>query len=302
MTGGLLNILAFGNINIIINGNPKKNFFTATYKKYTNFGLQKLTIDCNVTNRELRENDPSTFEFSIPRWGDLIIDTFFIIQMPHIWSPVFVEPSDIYDCPGGLRTFEGNIFEGYNFKPCETNVSSETCGNTTCTPENNSSLNACGSFQPSPPLAPPSNPPNGCIPVSKIVSGLYNINDISGTANFFPRKIGWSQSPFVESFDFKWVENLGTQLLQNVTLSSGGLIIQEFTGDYLANVVNRDFSQEKKDIFNEMTANIKKLNDPAFSGKRNGLYPNSLFGAPLTNTYYRSTYDPTTGMEPKEFL
>ena len=36
MAGGLLNLVAVGQQNIILNGNPSKSFWKATYKKYTN--------------------------------------------------------------------------------------------------------------------------------------------------------------------------------------------------------------------------------------------------------------------------
>ena len=39
MTGGLLNLVATGNQNVILNGNPKKSFFKSTYLKYTNLDL-----------------------------------------------------------------------------------------------------------------------------------------------------------------------------------------------------------------------------------------------------------------------
>ena len=42
MPGGLLNLIAYGNQNAILNGNPKKSFFKTTFKKYTNFGLHKF--------------------------------------------------------------------------------------------------------------------------------------------------------------------------------------------------------------------------------------------------------------------
>ena len=45
MPGGLLNIVAYGNQNIILNGNPSKTFYKCVYAKYTNFGLQKFRID-----------------------------------------------------------------------------------------------------------------------------------------------------------------------------------------------------------------------------------------------------------------
>ena len=37
MGGGLLNLIAYGNKNIILNGNPSKSFFKTSYAKYTNF-------------------------------------------------------------------------------------------------------------------------------------------------------------------------------------------------------------------------------------------------------------------------
>jgi hypothetical protein len=43
MPGGLLNIVAYGNQNVYLNGNPSKTFFKTTYKKYTNFGLAKIS-------------------------------------------------------------------------------------------------------------------------------------------------------------------------------------------------------------------------------------------------------------------
>ena len=42
MTGGLMNLTAAGNENIVIHGNPKKTFFKAVFKKHTNFGLQRF--------------------------------------------------------------------------------------------------------------------------------------------------------------------------------------------------------------------------------------------------------------------
>ena len=45
MSGGLLNLIAIGNNNVILTGNPTKTFFKVVYSKYTNFGLQKFRID-----------------------------------------------------------------------------------------------------------------------------------------------------------------------------------------------------------------------------------------------------------------
>ena len=78
MTGGLLNIVSYGNQNVILNGNPKKTFFKATYAKYTNFGLQKFRIDF-TGQRSLRLTTDSTFTFYVPRYADLLMDTYIAL-------------------------------------------------------------------------------------------------------------------------------------------------------------------------------------------------------------------------------
>ena len=72
MAGGLLNIVAYGNQNVILNGNPSKTFFKSTYKKYTNFGMQKFRVDFDGL-RKLRMSEPSKFTFRIPRYAELLM-------------------------------------------------------------------------------------------------------------------------------------------------------------------------------------------------------------------------------------
>ena len=163
MPGGLLNIVAYGNQNLILNGNPCKTFFKSAYSKYTNFGLQKFRIDFNG-QRNLRLNEDSTFYFKIPRYADLLMDTYLVISLPNIWSPVY--------------------------------------------------------------------PPQDC-------SGAW------------------------APYEFKWIENLGTQMIRHVTISVGGQIIQKISGQYLYNMVERDFDESKKKLYYEMTGNVPELNDPA---------------------------------------
>lgn len=93
MTGGLLNIVSYGNQNVILNGNPKKTFFKATYAKYTNFGLQKFRIDF-TGQRSLRLTTDSTFTFYIPRYADLLMDTYIVVTLPTIWSPIWPASAD----------------------------------------------------------------------------------------------------------------------------------------------------------------------------------------------------------------
>jgi hypothetical protein len=177
MTGGLLNIVSYGNQNVILNSNPKKSFFKTTYAKYTNFGMQKFRIDFTGL-RNLRMSEESRFTFTVPRYAELIMDTYLVVTLPTIWSPIY--------------------------------------------------------------------PPTSC-------GGVWR------------------------PYEFRWVENLGTQMIKEITFSVGGQILQRVTGKYLLAIVQRDLNGTKRFLYDNMTGNIAEFNDPAnFSGRR-GTYPNVYY-------------------------
>ena len=89
MTGGLLNLVSEGNQNVFLTGNPSKTFFKAVYKKYTNFGLQRLRIDYDG-QRYLSMEQETLFSFKVPRYAELLMDTYLVITLPDIWSPVYI--------------------------------------------------------------------------------------------------------------------------------------------------------------------------------------------------------------------
>lgn len=177
MPGGLLNLVAYGNQNVYLNGNPSKTFFKTTYKKYTNFGLQKFRIDFNGL-RSLRLTESSKFTFRMKRYAELLMDTYLVVQLPTIWSPIL--------------------------------------------------------------------PPTDC------------------SSNWTP-------------YEFKWIDNLGTQMIEEVEITVGGQILNRYTGAYLLAMVQRDFNNVKKDLYNNMTGNIPELNDPGNVGPRVNAYPNAYY-------------------------
>ena len=69
-------------------------------------------------------------------------------------------------------------------------------------------------------------------------------------------------------YEFKWIEDLGTQMIKEITFTYGHATLQKFTGDYLTAMVNRDFSNTKRDLYNEMTGNTKYFNDPGNHGTK----------------------------------
>ena len=181
MGGGLLNLTAYGNENVILNGNPKKTFFKAVYKKHTNFGLQRFRIDYKGS-RILNYNTPTVLDFKIPRYAEMLYDTYVCVTLPDIWSP----------------------FQ-------EFNPSLQVGGNR------------------------------------------------------------------MRPYQFRWIEELGTNMIREVEVYSGPIILSKFSGEYLSCLKERDFSNSKKDLWNRMTGNIPELNNPAFSGYRVNVYPNAMY-------------------------
>jgi hypothetical protein len=93
MAGGLLNLISNGNDNVILYSNPSKTFFKCAYKQITNFGKQKFRID-NKGTTTLNFDSETTYKFTVPRHGDLLGDTYLVLDLPDIWSGVYVNESD----------------------------------------------------------------------------------------------------------------------------------------------------------------------------------------------------------------
>lgn len=185
MAGGLMNLVAPGQMNLLLNGNPQKSFWKAVYKKYTLFGMQRFTLTYNGSPT-LSLNTDSVFTFNVERYADLIMDTFLSIQLPPIWSPIY-PPQEIIQADG--TTF-------------------------------------------------------------------------------------WTDwAPY----EFRWIRNIGAQIIRHVEIFIGSQTIQKYSGSYLLSAVQRDFTAEKRELFNEMIGQVPELVDPANANGRSGAYPNAYY-------------------------
>jgi hypothetical protein len=89
-------------------------------------------------------------------------------------------------------------------------------------------------------------------------------------------------------YEFKWIKQIGCQIIESVNITINGLTIQKFSGHYLQNIVERDFDAHKKALFDIMTGNVSELNDPANYNNRNNNYP----------SVYRNASSDISGIEP----
>ena len=78
-------------------------------------------------------------------------------------------------------------------------------------------------------------------------------------------------------YQFKWIENIGAKMISKIEITCGNQTLQEFSGDYLLAAVQRDFTAEKKALFDKMTGNVPELNDPGNAGTRVNSYPNAYY-------------------------
>ena len=182
MAGGLLNLVSVGADNEILNSsNPGYvpiSFFKTTYKKYTNFGKQKFRVDYNGS-RVLQLTAPTTYTFKIPRNAELLLDSYLVMTLPDIYSPIF--------------------------HPCEDT--------------------------------------------------------------------GYQWSPY----EFKWIQYLGCQVIQDITITCGSATLAKYTGDYLLNVVLRDYDTDKRNMFHSMTGNTLEYTNPANGNGRVNSYPSTYY-------------------------
>ena len=86
--------------------------------------------------------------------------------------------------------------------------------------------------------------------------------------------------------EFKWVHQLGAQMIQSVAIYVGGSKIQEFTGEWLAIRAQLDYNADHYNKWQVLTGDTPQLNDPA-----KGLYAGKPYtGAAYPNIQQGDTY------------
>ena len=171
MPGGLLQLVANGQANIILTGNPTTTFFKSVYKQHTPFGLQRFRLDYDGL-RNLSFDSPTEFNFKIKRYAEMLWDTYIVVNMPDIWSPLF-------------------------------------------------ELSHCDSTK----------------------------------------------------YEFQWIKNLGFNMINQITIHSGGTILAQYSGEWMQNAVDRD-DTDKTELIDRMIGNVPEMYDP--KQMHNGNYPNAL--------------------------
>jgi hypothetical protein len=78
-------------------------------------------------------------------------------------------------------------------------------------------------------------------------------------------------------YEFKWIDYIGAEMIEKITITCGNQKLQEFSGTYLLAGVLRDFGGLKVSLFNEMIGNTSNLNNPGNAYSRGNKYPNAYY-------------------------
>jgi hypothetical protein len=83
--GGELTLVAFGNQNKPLSGNPDMTYFYKVFKRYTHFSQESITIPMDGPN-EMMLDTPIRIRAKIPRHADLLTDLTFVFSIPDLYS------------------------------------------------------------------------------------------------------------------------------------------------------------------------------------------------------------------------
>lgn len=74
---------------------------------------------------------------------------------------------------------------------------------------------------------------------------------------------------------FKWIKNIGTTIISQISISIGGQIINTFDGEWLNVWSELNLTESAKKTYNEMIGNVPEIFDPQNAPGNNSFYPSS---------------------------
>jgi hypothetical protein len=120
MPGGLLQLVAVGAQNELVNGSPSMTHFRAVYRRHTNFAMESIRMSFTASNLEFSATGTRTLSCRVDRYAQLLHDTYLVLTLPDIWSPLKVLPPNRTLPPGyGAGTQSGLSIPnamGYEFQ------------------------------------------------------------------------------------------------------------------------------------------------------------------------------------------
>lgn len=88
MSGGLMQLVAKGAQDQLVNGNPSFTHFRSVYKRHTDFAMEHFQLVFKTTNLQLPPSGSLTLRAKVERYAQLVHDCYLVVTLPDIYSPV----------------------------------------------------------------------------------------------------------------------------------------------------------------------------------------------------------------------
>ena len=69
-------------------------------------------------------------------------------------------------------------------------------------------------------------------------------------------------------YEFRWIENIGTNIINNTKLFLNDSVINSYTGEYLQIMSELIYDDSKKKIYDEMIGNVPELYNPGLYNEK----------------------------------
>ena len=83
-----MQLVGVGAQNELVNGNPSMTHFRSVYRRHTNFAMEQIRMPFTASNLEFSTTGTRTISCRIDRYAQLLHDSYLIITLPDIWSPL----------------------------------------------------------------------------------------------------------------------------------------------------------------------------------------------------------------------
>jgi hypothetical protein len=88
MSGGLMQLVAKGAQDQLVNGNPSFTHFRSVYKRHTDFAMEHFQLAFKTSNLQLPASGSLTLRAKVERYAQLVHDCYLVMTLPDIYSPV----------------------------------------------------------------------------------------------------------------------------------------------------------------------------------------------------------------------
>ena len=93
MPGALMQLVAVGAQNELVNGSPSMTHFRSVFRRHTNFAMEHIRMTFSSSNLQFDSFGTRTLSCRIDRYANVLHDCYLSIMLPDIWSPMVAIPS-----------------------------------------------------------------------------------------------------------------------------------------------------------------------------------------------------------------